>query len=192
MNTLIFNGAGGNRNGDFHRAVAAAVRHEAEVRGHEAAELDLDTMAIKPCVGCFACWLKHPGTCAIKDDEEPVLKAYIHSDTVVWLTPITFGGYSSALKKALDRLIPSVLPFFIWSHGEIHHPPRYERRKRLIVLGTLPKADEDAEKIFRDLVGRNAANLNSAGVGVAVITETFDPSAIGDAVRQAFAQSEVI
>ena len=192
MNVLILNGAGKNRNGAFHRSVKEAVRRESQARGQAVTAFDLDGMDIRPCLGCFGCWVKHPGTCAIKDDEAQVLKAYVRSDVIVWLTPVTFGGYAPALKKALDRIIPSALPFFIKSHGEIHHPPRYDGRKRLIVLGTQPQPDDEAEKIFRDLVGRNALNLNPVGMGVAVLSEGQNEAAVDEAVRNVFEQAEVV
>lgn len=37
-------------------------------------------MRIAPCVGCNSCWLKTPGVCALKDDYEQILKAYLEYD----------------------------------------------------------------------------------------------------------------
>ncbi len=161
MNILILNGSFENERGATARRLKDAVSREATARGWNVTAFDLDSMTIKPCSGCFACWLKHPGACAIKDDAEAVLKAHIESDVLAWITPITFGGYSSALKKALDRLIPSVLPFFHKVHDEIHHPQRYERLRRLLVIGTLARADNEAEMIFHNLARRNAINMSS-------------------------------
>lgn len=42
-----------------------------------------ESMKISPCIGCNACWLKTPGICAIKDDYEEILKAYLQYDTVL-------------------------------------------------------------------------------------------------------------
>ena len=191
MNILILNGATESRNGAFHRKIKDDLDRESGKRGLSVTAFDLDSMEIKPCRGCFACWVKHPGTCVIQDDEERILKAVVRSDVLVWLTPITFGGYSSVLKKAIDRIIPISLPFFIKSHGEIHHPPRYIGRKKLLAVGTLPRPDAGAEKIFRDLVGRNAVNLNSLKTGVAVLAEETGEAGIERAVREIFEQAEV-
>ena len=30
-------------------------------------EVISDNGTIKPCIGCFGCWLKEPGECVIKD-----------------------------------------------------------------------------------------------------------------------------
>jgi multimeric flavodoxin WrbA len=165
MNVLILNGGPRDGRGQSCKAVAAIVSEAARDRGHAVTAFELDGLDIKPCRACFACWLKHPGTCAIQDGQEPVLRAMAAADLQVWITPVTFGGYSSALKKSLDRLIPNALPYFTKRQGEVHHPPRYERRRGLVVIGTTPEQDTEAEAIFRDLVGRNAINLPSVVTG---------------------------
>ena len=42
-----------------------------------------ENMKISPCIGCNVCWLTTPGICAIKDDYEEILKAYLQYDTVL-------------------------------------------------------------------------------------------------------------
>ncbi len=81
---------------------------------------------ITNCTGCFDCWLKTPGLCRFNDDGQQIAEAYIKSDLVIFYTPLTFGGYSSELKKALDRIICLIAPFFMKINGETHHQPRYE------------------------------------------------------------------
>lgn len=161
MNVVILDGSPRDARGASARALAAETGALARSGGHDVTAFALDGLDIKPCRGCFACWVKHPGTCAIADDEEPVLRAMASADLLVWITPVTFGGYAPALKKALDRFIPNILPFFVIRSGEVHHPPRYERRRSLLVLGTRPAPDAEAERIFHSLVGRNALNLDS-------------------------------
>ncbi len=53
-----------------------------------------------------------PGECARDDDGRRVAREVIRSNLAVFLTPVTFGGYSSVLKGAVDRLIPLGSPFF--------------------------------------------------------------------------------
>jgi multimeric flavodoxin WrbA len=174
MNAVILNGGPATERGAASRKLSKALEEELRSRGCAVAPFELDDMIIKACRGCFACWLKHPGTCAVRDDEEKYLRALIESDVSVWITPVTFGGYSSTLKKALDRSIPILLPFFIKTHGEIHHPQRYKKRRKLLAVGTLPTDDAEAEKIFRDLVHRNALNMNSLHTDVRVVSERAD------------------
>ena len=117
---------------------------------------------IAPCLGCFGCWLKTPGQCIIKDDASTLPRDVIQSNVLVDLTPVTFGMYSSELKKAIDRYAcPILLPFFEKVNGEIHHNGRYEKYPNIIAIGTLENQDCESEKTFKTLVARNAINLHT-------------------------------
>lgn len=122
---------------------------------------------IGPCLGCFGCWVKTPGICVIDDYGRVLAETIINRDLVVYLTPVTYGGYSSELKKALDRIIPLLLPFFKKVNGEIHHKERYESYPKVFVLGVMQEEDKDMEEIFNSLIKRNSLNFyNSFNGGV--------------------------
>ncbi|MGE5189975.1 MAG: flavodoxin family protein [Gemmatimonadota bacterium] len=131
---------------------------------------------VAPCAGCFGCWTKTPGECVVRDDARDILRAYVRSDAVVYATPVTFGGYSSDLKKFLDRLIPVLDPRFAVVGGEVHHRLRYRRYPTMIGLGTLPAPDPEAEGLFARLVSRNGLNVHQAA-GSAVLVGVADPGA---------------
>ena len=98
------------------------------INDHEVEVMVLRNEKIASCLGCFGCWLKTPGECVIKDAGSDLPRKVIQSDVVFLLTPVTFGMYSSELKKALDRFAcPVLLPFFEKINGEIHHANRYEQ-----------------------------------------------------------------
>ena len=141
---------------------SAAVMAKMKALDWEAKAFALAGMDIKACRGCFSCWVKTPGRCIIEDDQESILRAMAVSDLVIWLTPITFGGYSPELKKALDRIIPIILPFFNKVQGETRHPLRYAFRRRLLAIGTQKREDAGSEGIFHRLVERNALNMDNA------------------------------
>jgi len=191
MNILILNGSPGNGRGATSRKVRDVLAGEFRTRGWDVKVLDLAGMTFNPCRGCFACWLKHPGRCAIQDDGEGYVRAFVASDAVAWITPVTFGGYSSTLKKALDRTIPAILPFFIKTRGEIHHPQRYEKRRKLLVAGTLPEADAEAERIFRNLVQRNAINMHPLKTGLCIVSEHADDAGVAAGVRDLLRAAEL-
>jgi len=121
----------------------------------------LREMKIADCVGCFGCWIKTPGRCIIRDEADDIARALVNSNCAIFLSPVTFGGYSSELKKALDRSICLAQPFFRKVHGETHHVPRYDRQWPVLVIGTLPAPDPESEQLFADLVRRNGINLNA-------------------------------
>jgi multimeric flavodoxin WrbA len=125
----------------------------------EVISIALEDINIGYCTGCFGCWVQTPGECVIKDYEENVVKDMVHSDLIIYLTPIVFGGYSSILKKALDRQIGRVLPYFVKINGEVHHSKRYEKQQSLLSIGLLDKHDSEKEEIFKTLVARNAINM---------------------------------
>lgn len=191
MNVLILNGGPGDARGALCQSIAETVAIESRAREWSVTVYDLDLMSIKPCRGCFACWLKHPGTCAIKDDQEAVLRAAAAADLQVWITPVTFGGYGSALKKSLDRIIPSLLPFFIRVGGEVHHPQRYKRRSRFLALGTLPAPNPEAERIFHGLIRRNALNFGSVATESVILDERIAKGTMAGQIKEMFKSLEV-
>jgi multimeric flavodoxin WrbA len=147
-----------------------------ERSGYEVDNITLRDQKIASCTGCFGCWLRTPGTCVIDDDGRKVAEKAIRSNLLVYLTPVTFGGYSSELKKAVDRIACSkLLPFLTKIGGEVHHPSRYEKTPTLVVLGVLPSRERESEELFETLVARNAINMHTrAHSGIAYSTDTFD------------------
>ncbi|KAF5038294.1 hypothetical protein DSECCO2_555740 [anaerobic digester metagenome] len=129
---------------------------------------------IATCTGCFGCWLKTPGECVINDMGREIAEKVIQSDLVVFLTPITFGGYSYHLKKMLDRFIPTILPFFALIDGETHHEPRYEKYPSILAIGYLKEKDSKSEDIFKKLVERNAINFYSPHNRAEIVTGDVD------------------
>ena len=110
-----------------------------------------------------------PGVCLIDDAAREVSRKMVGSDLVVYFTPITFGGYSSELKKALDRSIGLISPFFTRINGEVHHQKRYAHAPKLIGVGVLPQSDEESERIFKTLIGRNAINMHNPAHAACVV-----------------------
>ncbi len=190
MKVLILNGSPSNGRGSTSRAVADKAESRARAKGLAVSRFDLAGLDIKPCLGCFACWVKHPGTCAIKDDEEPILRAWAASDILIWITPIAFGGYGSTLKRALDRSISFALPLFLKVQGEVHHPQRYEKRRSFLAFGTLPSGEEESERIFHNLVRRNGINLHSVRTESRVLCEGADGAGMTGMVEELLTAAE--
>ena len=148
------------------------LRHD----GWQVTRLTLREIDIAPCLGCFSCWIKTPGVCVMDDAGRDVARQMVHSDLLVYLTPLTFGGYSSELKKALDRSIPNISPFFRLVKGEVHHVKRYARYPRIVGIGVCSddRADLDEEELFETLIHRNAINFHAPADGACVISMTED------------------
>jgi multimeric flavodoxin WrbA len=133
-----------------------------ESRKYEVTRLVLRDMDIRYCHGCWDCWVKTPGECVIKDDSSRVLQAIIDSDFVLTASPVVMGFTSSVLKRAKDRFIPLIHPYFAIVQGEFHHRQRYEKYPLLgLILEMTPGSDEEDIEIISDIYARNALNLQT-------------------------------
>jgi hypothetical protein len=181
MKATILNGA---LSGDtFVDAVGAALQDTLQAGGWAVTPWTLRDEKLAYCLGCFECWTKTPGLCRIDDTGRRVAASIIRSDLTIYLTPITFGGYSSELKKAVDRIICLVSPFFQRLDGEVHHQARYARYPDLLGIGVLPAPHPDQEHIFHTLIGRNAINLHAPVHSSIVIYRSQEPATAAAALR---------
>jgi len=116
MKATILNGATGDD--VLTRRATDTLTGLLQAGGCEVEQIRLEELDIAPCLGCFGCWVKTPGVCVIDDAGRDLAKKAIQCDLLTFVTPITFGGYSYQLKKAADRLIPLILPYFQLVGGE--------------------------------------------------------------------------
>lgn len=123
--------------------------------------IDLSALNISNCVGCFGCWTKTPGRCVIRDDATRVYPLIAASDSVLYVSRIKYGGYDTIMKTMLERAIPVQQAFLRIVQGETHHVQRAVAPKQAVILGYGDTSAEERE-IFRQLVARNAKNMNFA------------------------------
>ncbi|MFW9970069.1 MAG: flavodoxin family protein [Candidatus Odinarchaeota archaeon] len=150
----------GSLNNEFDM-VRTSIIEELGKSGFEVESITLRDVKVSACQGDFECWLQTPGECKIDDDGPDLTKKMVQSDLVIHFTPITFGGYSSELKKVMDRFIPDILPYFTKRAGETHHKYRYKRRSSIIAVGVLGELNEEKESTFKELVYRNSLNMGA-------------------------------
>lgn len=114
---------------------------------------------IKPCMGCFGCWLKTPGKCVIKNDIiSETAPAFVQSDYVIIVSSIHFGCYSAAMKRVIDRFIPNILPFFRKYKNEVHHEIRYPKIASQIIIAYGDDLTPEEKETFIKLTKANATN----------------------------------
>jgi len=177
VKALILNGAKALR--EMAVAVDEALAAELATRGYDVARHDLAALDIPPCKGDFGCWTVTPGICVQLGPHRDVARDLIQSDLVVWLTPVTFGGYSSALKRQLDHCVPLISPRFAKVNGETHHEPRYERFPSVLAVGLTEEPDEGAAHIFHRLVRRNVLNMYAPHFASPVLSRSGLPDLSG-------------
>jgi multimeric flavodoxin WrbA len=152
----------------------------AEVRTFPLRELKLTH-----CIGCFGCWLETPGVCRFRDAGREIAEEIMQSDTVILLTPVSFGSYAPQLKVMIDRFLPTLLPYFGVYHGEVHHRPRYARYPRWVGVGVQSARDAEEVRLFKLLVGRNAINFHAPSYAAEVVQSTDDRARLQEALRPA-------
>src|SRR5215208_3905808 len=159
MKALILDGSPTN-DPTGHR-VHTTLARELESQGWQVEHVLLREKKIGNCEGDFFCWIRNPGICNVDDENREIAKSIIQSDLMVYLTPITFGGYSSVLKKMVDHQLPNISPFFAQVAGETHHQRRYPKYPDLLAIGWVAGHDRQSEMIFRHLAHRNAINFHA-------------------------------
>jgi multimeric flavodoxin WrbA len=149
---------GSRTSNGFGERIRAALTARFQAQGWDVEHIVLREKEIGDCAGDFFCWIRSPGVCNLDDDNREIAAAIINSDLMVYLTPVTFGGYSSVLKGMVDHQLQNSLPLFTKLHNETHHRERYQNNPDLLAVGWIDASDAQTEMVFRHLVQRNALN----------------------------------
>ena len=139
--------------------LVTTLRAQLGTQAYEVEHVPLRERRIGNCAGDFFCWVRNPGVCMTDDDNRALAAKMVQCDLLILLSPVTFGGYSSTLKRMLDHMIQNIMPFFTQIDGEVHHKARYGRYPNLLVIGWMDEPDATSETVFRHLVKRNAINM---------------------------------
>lgn len=102
---------------------------------HNKEIINIKSMNINHCNGCFACWHTTPGKCVIKDDMDAIIEKYIKADIIIWSFPLYYYSMPSKIKAVMDRLLPTNLPFILTdTDGCNSHPHRYDLSHQKYIL----------------------------------------------------------
>ena len=102
-----------------------------------------DNGAMSPCIGCFSCWNRTPGKCAINDGYDNMGSLIHNADEVVVISRYTYGGFSGPVKNVFDRCLGYVLPQFEVIRNETHHKKRYDEDKSFTFIFYGPDLSDD-------------------------------------------------
>ena len=143
MKILAINGSPKGKRSNTWRLTSAfleGITIQEENDGAQAPEietLNIGSLNLKPCLGCFSCWSKTPGECCIRDDMQGVINKILWADVVVWSFPLYYFGLPGQLKTLIDRQLPMSLPFMSTETESGGHPSRYDMSgKRTVVIST--------------------------------------------------------
>jgi multimeric flavodoxin WrbA len=182
MKAILLDGShAADRTGERVRAALAA---KLRTRGFAVEEVVLREKNIGNCAGDFFCWIRSPGVCNVDDDNRAIAAATMASDLLVYLTPVTFGGYSSTLKRMVDHEIQNVSPLFAKVEGETHHKRRYPEYPDFLAVGWMDGPEARAERVFRHLARRNAIDFHArTDVSAVILTSQTDSEILTSAQK---------
>jgi len=147
---------------------------------------------IGTCIGCFNCWDTTPGLCFQDDQGGEVAKKAINSDLLVFLTPLTWGGYSSELKKAIERMLGLLHPGFTKIEGSNHHKKRYKKYPSVLGIGIVEEEiDEVDELIFKTLIKCHSLNWHTPKQKAVVLRVGQDKQQIRNRLQTLISEMEV-
>ena len=100
MNILILSGSP-RRDGNTEQLVEAFAK--GAVEHHYVEIVSVRDYAVRPCLGCNACFISRNNTCAQKDDIPIIYEKMSQADMLVIASPVYFYGISAQLKAVIDR-----------------------------------------------------------------------------------------
>ena len=142
-------------------SLGSTVKRWFEQQSSKCSYFELRKMNIQRCKACGACSLKTPGKCNLKDDFAQIMHPIAKCDMLILLSPLTFGGLSSLLKKTVDRFIVLGLPLYMVKNGKLLHQTRYEG-KFLLDIGLAQEELSGQEENFKSILSANGMNLHYA------------------------------
>ncbi|MFW6238823.1 MAG: hypothetical protein ACOC5A_06275 [Halanaerobiales bacterium] len=110
------------------------------------------------------------------------------SEFHVFLSSVSFGGYNSALKKAIDRYSALGLPTYTFNRGEFHHPPRYPNPEKFLSVGILKEEDSRQEATFELVSERLAVSSFVSSWGSVILYQDRREEEIRESIKKGFTE----
>jgi len=129
---------------------------------------------IKDCIGCWNCWWKSPGKCALKDEAFKLYKDYINSDEVVILFDTENGFIDSKGKTFIDRLIQHFMPYVKMRNGECCHLKRYDKYPLINFYFNKSGLSNDEITVIKNYLARSAYHFYSTCKEILYDKESID------------------
>jgi multimeric flavodoxin WrbA len=120
------------------------VEEELTTLGHSVERIYLNNKTIGGCLGCGKC-KEHADeiACVQKDDASDIFERMIASDAVLFTSPVYFWGFTSQLKRLIDRGYALVTNY----HQSGHTSLMENKRIGLLVTGA-DAYENNAEGLF--------------------------------------------
>ena len=147
-------------------------------KGLLGSRFNLGDIGLGYCTGCWSCWWKTPGECALKDGISEIYRTVMDSGLILFVSPLNMGAVTSELKTFIERMVPLVHPYTIMVDGEVHHRKRYDLYPDMAaVLGAENDTDDDDRKINEGYFNRLIKNFHSS-LRFVEFSDTLDPEGV--------------
>lgn len=145
--------------------------------------ISLENVKVEPCISCEGCTYKTYGKCVIRDDGDWIYPKLINSDVQIYVTPITFGGYSFKTKRVLDKCALIMDRHYFVENKELVKGGMIGKRFKMVLIGVNDNAIEDEVTAFHKLF--HEILIITRGVGKSYIIDSdLDTKAIDDIVQE--------
>lgn len=148
--------------------------------------IDLTEKNIKYCTGCGYCSNNKPGICVLNDDMQEIFPEMANSEFLIFLCSISFGGYNSQLKKAVDRYSALGLPTYTVHKGELHHPGRYPNPDLFMSIGVLNEENKQYRETFELVSNRSAISFFASKSTTVIFNQFEDTNIIHENIKKGF------
>ncbi|MDR3248307.1 MAG: flavodoxin family protein [Treponema sp.] len=137
---------GSPRRGGNSDQLASAFIRGAEAAGHQAHKFEAAYKNIHGCRGCDMCWSTGTEPCVVKDDFYQLVPLIESCETVIFVSPIYFWGFTAQLKAAWDR-------FYAYGKPDGKKRIRIKESGLLLTLGdTEDETYRHAEGTYKDII----------------------------------------
>lgn len=152
---LVLNGSPKGEHSSTLTATKVFVDGLAQETGACVEYIWINSLNIKPCLGCLSCWGKTPGECVIKNDDANMIKEKImECDVFIESYPLYFFGMPGTMKVFTDRMMPFMSTYEGQKapvDGASFHGHRFEMGdKKFIIIASC--AYTAADNVFDSLV----------------------------------------
>ena len=105
------------KDSNTHALAEIFLRHW-RAAGHEAEVFSLYDLSIAPCRACRVCQQDQAAPhCTIRDDMGDIFDSVLHSDLIVFASPIYSWYCTAPLKAAMDRMVYALCKFYGETRG---------------------------------------------------------------------------
>ncbi len=164
MKITVFNGSPWGKEGVTHLVVQHFLlgAHKFNVKFHH---VELAQKNIHNCIGCGNCFYKTPGRCVFDDDMTGLIKRFLHSDYVIFATPVYMDNITGVMKNFIDRLMPVFEPHYHKENSHIKRGVRYKNIPRFLIMSTASLPEKESFEVVSLFFRKFADSLNTQVAG---------------------------